>query len=384
MPFVQVSPTDDAYISQFFPNKNFGKLTTLLTGKYIQFNDAYRSLLKFNLTDVIPPGNVILGATLELFVYRKDKTDAQLSQQTVKVYANSSNFLQSTVTWNNAPELNPTHYSINVTDGNVNNFISIDITSTVISWFYNIIPNNGITLIGVDTIVDTIIGYRSTEWTISAQRPFLNIQYGTSGITGSAGTRGTTGISVATGAIVATGVTGSISPTGVTGPVGATGPIGPTGVTGPAGATGPIGILASAYAYIYNVTAETVADGADVIFDSNGVMTGGITHTTSTASISISTAGDYKIEFSTTSITNSQFAIVVDGATSAPGSVYGIALMSALGFAHQNQGQVIITVPRGGSTITLRNVSGSYVTLNVNNGGTAIDSNASIMITKLS
>lgn len=378
MPFVRVSPTDDAYISQFFPNKNFGKLITLLTGKYVQSNDAYRSLLKFNLTDVIPSQNVILGAALELFVYRKDKTDAQLSQQTVKVYNNLSDFSQSTVTWNNAPELNPTHYSINVTDENINNFISIDITSTVISWFHNIISNNGITLVGMDNIVNTIIGYRSTEWTISGQRPFLNIQYDTSEPTVSAITSGATAPPRDTWPIGTTGVTGPTGDTGAAGPSGHTGPIGATGPTGPSG------VLASAYAYVYNVTAETVSDGDDVIFDNNGVMTGGITHTTSTASIYVPASGDYRIEFSITSATNSQFGIIIDGTTVVPGSVYGSALMSTLGFAHHNQGQVIITVPSGGSTISLRNVSGSYVTLAVNNGGSSTDSNASIMITRLS
>lgn len=372
MPFVKVSPIDDAYISQFFPNKNFGKLATLLTGKYLQLNDAYRSLLKFDLTDIVPPGNVILSATLKLFVYRKDKADTQLSQQIVNVYTNESNFSQNTVTWNNAPQLTPTPYLTNVTDENVNNFISIDITSIVISWFYNIIPNNGISLIGMDNLVDTIIGYRSTKWTISGQRPFLNIQYDANKATVSSSS---SDISVATHAIKAAEPTISAQATGTTGSIGSTDPIGATGATG---------VLANAYAYIYNVTAKTVSDGADVIFDNNGVLTGGITHTPNTESIYIPASGDYRIEFSTTSTTNSQFGIVVDNTTIVPGSVYGVALMSTLGFAHQNRGQIIISIPNGGASITLRNISGSYSTLGINNGGSATDSNVSIMITRLS
>ncbi|WP_315115558.1 DNRLRE domain-containing protein [uncultured Clostridium sp.] len=184
MPFVQVNPTDDVFITEYYPNNNFGNDTALFTGEYLKYNnqpDAFRSLLKFNLAGVILPGNIILGATLNLFVYRKDKTDAQLSPQTVSVFTNASNFSQNTVTWNNAPALNPTPYSINVTDADVNNYISIDITNIVIGWFYGVIPNNGITLAGIENTIDTIIGYRSNEWTITGQRPFLNIQYGIPG-----------------------------------------------------------------------------------------------------------------------------------------------------------------------------------------------------------
>lgn len=375
MPFVQVPPTDNVYVSQFFPNKNFGKLTTLLTGKYLQSNDAYRSLLKFDLSNIISSENIILCAALNLFIYRKDKSSAQLSPQTVNVYTNTSNFSQSTVTWNNAPELNPTHYSINIEDKDINNFISIDITSIVISWFHNIISNNGITLVGIDNIVDSIIGYRSTEWSSSDQRPFLNIEYAASKLVNSTCTR------VAAGSITNSKDTYPSKITVADKTILDTNSIGDTDLPK---YKVPIVTLSSAYAYIYNTVAETVPDGADVIFDNNGVMAGDISHTVNTTSILIPNSGDYKIEFLTTTTTNSQFAVVVDDTTIVSGSTYGVALLSTLGFAHQDQGQVIITVPNGGSTIALRNVSGSCIKLDVNNGGTSIDCNASIIITRLS
>ncbi|AKA71837.1 DNRLRE domain-containing protein [Clostridium scatologenes] len=348
MPFVQIPPTDNIYISQFFPNKNFGKLTTLLTGKYLKSNDAYRSLLKFNLSNVIPPGSIILCAALNLFVYRKDKTDAQLLPQIINVYTNTNNFSQNEITWNNAPELDQTQYSIKIDDKDVNNFISIDITSIVISWFYNIIPNNGITLVGMHNIINSIIGYRSTEWSVSDQRPFLSIQY-------------------------------EYTKNDLN-----TNPIEVIKSTDPPEHADLMDNSSNAYAYIYNITAENVTTGGDVIFDNNGVITGDISHTTNTASISIPKPGDYKIEFLTTATTNSQFAIMVDNSTIVSGSTYGVAFLDPLVFAHQSHGQTIITVPDSGSTITLRNVSDSNITLDVNNGGTSIDCNASIMITQLS
>ncbi|AKA71836.1 DNRLRE domain-containing protein [Clostridium scatologenes] len=269
MPFIQVSPSDDAYISQYYSNTNFGTSIALFTGEFLQPNDLYRSLLKFNLTGVIPPGNVILSAALNLFVYRKDKTDVQLSPQPVNVFTNVTNFSQNTVTWNNAPAISPTPYSVNVTDANVNNYISIDITNIVVDWFYNAIPNNGITLVGIENIIDTIIGYRSTEWTTPGQRPFLNIQYGIVGPTGATGATGATGLQGVTGPTGIQGLTGPTGPVGATGATGLQGVTGPTGIQGLTGPTGPVGATGATGLQgitgptgIQGLTGPTGADGA--------------------------------------------------------------------------------------------------------------------------
>lgn len=54
MPIVLLSPTDDAYISELNPNTNFGLSSFLFTGRFVQPNDVFRSLLKFDLSGVIP------------------------------------------------------------------------------------------------------------------------------------------------------------------------------------------------------------------------------------------------------------------------------------------------------------------------------------------
>src|SRR5471030_3308660 len=107
MSTVIINPTDDAYISQLNPNTSFGFSSLLFTGRFVQPTDVFRSLLKFNLTGVVPPGNTITSASLNLFVFRKDLPDAVLSPQTVNVFTNSSNFSENTVTWNTAPAINP-------------------------------------------------------------------------------------------------------------------------------------------------------------------------------------------------------------------------------------------------------------------------------------
>lgn len=241
MPFMQINPTDDAYISQLNPNRNFASSSSLFTGMFIQPTDNFRSLLKFDVSGILPPDNGIINATLNLLVYRKDSPDLLLSPQAVSVYTNDSDFSESTVTWNNAPAISPTIYSIDVTDANVGNFISINITELVKDWVTNVIPNNGITLVGIENITSTIIGYLSNNWINPSQRPFLNIEYGIISPTGSTGTTG------------ATGATGETGPTGATGVTGATGSTGATGEPG-SGAIIP-------YASGLPVTLTTIAGG---------------------------------------------------------------------------------------------------------------------------
>ncbi len=61
---------------------------------------------------------------------------------------------------------------------------------------------------------------------------------------------------------------------------------------------------------------------ADVPFDSNGVLTAGITHAPGTPNIAVIAAGDYEVSFSVSGVEPGQFALFVNGAE-ADGSTYG-------------------------------------------------------------
>jgi len=177
----------------------------------------------------------------------------------------------------------------------------------------------------------------------------------------------------------------STGPTGVTGPIGPQGPIGipgPTGVAGPTGATGATGATGtsglSEYAYIYNLDAQVVAIEADIPFSSNGVIVGTITHAPGTSTIQIGSAGDYSIWFYANGVEPNQFTLFQNGSPVA-GSIYG----SGAG-TQGNTGMVIITAAAG-DLLTIRNhSSASAVTLQTLAGGTQINSNASVLIQKLS
>ncbi len=117
---------------------------------------------------------------------------------------------------------------------------------------------------------------------------------------------------------------------------------------------------------------------ADVSFDSNGVLTSGITHLPGTAGITLVTAGVYEVTFSVSGTEPSQMALFVNG-TQVPGSVYG----SGAG-TQQNSGQAIFVAPAGG-VLTIRNhTSSAAVGLATPIGGTQPSSNASVLIEKLS
>ncbi len=192
---------------------------------------------------------------------------------------------------------------------------------------------------------------------------------GVHGEVGAAGQPGSTGPQGETGA---NGEPGAQGGEGLPGEVGPMGPAGPTGATGPPGSNG-----LSQYAYIYNLGLETVAVEAAVNFDSNGLMTPGITHAPGNAGIGIVEAGTYEVTFSVSATEPSQIAIFLNG-TLVPGTIYG----SGAG-TQQNTGQAIFVVSSG-AVLTIRNhTSSAAIGLATPIGGTGASSNASVVIEKL-
>lgn len=199
---------------------------------------------------------------------------------------------------------------------------------------------------------------------------------GFTGPTGFTGETGATGLTGSTGNIGSTGSTGIDGSTGITGATGATGTTGFTGSTGTTGATGTDGGLLD-FAFIYNLTAITIATEADVPFSDNGPMTAGFTHAPNSSVITIVNAGTYLITFSVSGTEPNQFALFLNG-TPIAGSIYG----SGAG-TQQNIGQAIV-IAGAGDVLTLRNhTSSAAVGLSSVVGGTQANSNASIIIERI-
>ncbi len=197
---------------------------------------------------------------------------------------------------------------------------------------------------------------------------------GPTGATGAAGLPGGVGAAGAAGTPGAAGAVGASGPKGTAGADGAQGPTGPTGPAGPAGAAGT-GL--SAYAYIYNLTPQTIAVEADVPFDSNGVITPGITHAPGAAGIGIVSAGTYLVTFNSSGTEPSEFALCLNGAP-VPGAIYG----SGAG-TQQNNGQVIVMAGAGDVLTLVNHSSAAAVGLASDIGGTQQNTNASVAIERL-
>jgi Collagen triple helix repeat (20 copies) len=198
---------------------------------------------------------------------------------------------------------------------------------------------------------------------------------GARGLEGVQGEVGSTGLEGPAGPPGAQGVQGEVGPQGTTGAEGAQGPAGAAGATGATGPAGSSGL--SQYAYIYNLGGETVPLEADVTFDTNGVLTPGITHAPGVAGITLTTAGTYEATFSVSGTEPSQMALFVNGIL-VPGTIYG----SGAG-TQQNVGQAIFIAPAG-AVLTVRNhTSSAAVGLATPIGGTQASANASVVIEKL-
>lgn len=76
-------------------------------------------------------------------------------------------------------------------------------------------------------------------------------------------------------------------------------------------------------------------------FDSNGLLSDGITHAPGNAGIAFIVAGVYKITYSVSGVEPGQFALFLNGAVVA-GSTYG----SGAG-TQQDVGQVLVTIGAG-------------------------------------
>ena len=228
-------PIEATYISQLNPNNNFGPCEELYVGQSAIPTDNFRTLLKFDIR-TIPLGNIIVKATLRLFLNEED------SSLTKALYINRllSNFSQNTVTWNNAPEFKHTFFSTNISDNNINNYIYINITDLVRGWYSHTIENNGILLSTLETSTSKM-GYFGFEdgsvslWpTVLIEYTKKNEQIENVDITGKAETTDATIVIADTNDI--TGDTVSISNTDV---IGAASPTVKTDITGTTNTKGP-------------------------------------------------------------------------------------------------------------------------------------------------
>ncbi|WP_144510286.1 collagen-like protein [Bacillus sp. FJAT-22090] len=197
---------------------------------------------------------------------------------------------------------------------------------------------------------------------------------GEQGPPGERGPRGPRGFMGLEGLKGEPGPKGDPGPPGVPGIRGERGPQGETGATGPPGPTS--GIVE--YAYIYNMGEQRIHQEEDISFDSNGILTSGISHTAGDAHIIIEHGGVYEIIYHVSGKQPNQLTLFVNG-IEATNTTYGVEDGNS-----QNIGIQILEL-KANTDLTLRNHTSipSHIDLLLHGGGTQAGVNATITIKKI-
>lgn len=167
---------------------------------------------------------------------------------------------------------------------------------------------------------------------------------------------------------------------GIPGPPGKDGPPGSKGERGLQGETGPPGPTSgiTEYAYIFNVGEQRIHQEEDISFDSNGILTSGISHKIGDAHILIEHDGVYEIIYHVTGKQANQLTLFANGIETT-NTTYG----AEDGYS-QNIGIQILEL-KAKTDLTLRNHTSipSHIDLVLHGGGTQAGVNATITIKKL-
>ncbi len=165
-----ITPIKDAYISQYYPNQNFGGSSYLYISQYKQSGDDYRSLLQFSLKS-IPAHRRIISAYLQLTIYRNEIPYGSSIRASLR--RNLRYWRESTVTWNNQPGSRRVfNFRIN-SARSPGSTITLNVTSLVRRWYRVRSSNLGIMLRG-NEYKNSLVGFYSGE---SGKAPKLIVNY---------------------------------------------------------------------------------------------------------------------------------------------------------------------------------------------------------------
>jgi len=166
-------PDLDAYVAEHFSNINFGNKPYLFTGQYLGPGDDYRSFIKFDLNQLVPP-ITISSAILSLWVYGDSITT--LPNTLVEIYRLTQDFNQQAITWNNQPASSATLIASNTIVPGFTGWVTFDITTLVQGWVSGTFANSGIFVKG-NELTNDVVKYRSRQYNDSAEWPILTINY---------------------------------------------------------------------------------------------------------------------------------------------------------------------------------------------------------------
>ncbi len=171
---IAIPASADAYIASGHPNDNFGS-DALFLGYNLAGGSNYaaqRMLLRFDTESAIPAGAIINSAALRLHLnFSSPSPDAAMGTVLRRL---ASPWDEQTVTWNTEPVWTDVDDTVFV--GSDLTWYEWDVTALVENWATAVYPNNGVEIIGDETIQQRERAFYSRE-TNTSLYPILVVDY---------------------------------------------------------------------------------------------------------------------------------------------------------------------------------------------------------------
>lgn len=171
---IWLTPQQDAYVAEYYPDENFGQQSFLYANRYVQAGDRYRTYMQFNLNAApkIPVNSCIRYAYLKLPVYRNEIP----STNTLYAYRVLQHWCEDQITWNTQPVIAlPPDGMVEVNSG-FKGIITMEVTALVRWWHIGMYKNFGI-MITCEEEENSLVGFFSKEYPNSDYWPRLKIGY---------------------------------------------------------------------------------------------------------------------------------------------------------------------------------------------------------------
>jgi len=149
-----LNPTADSYVYSTSPTSTHGDETLLRSGFWVEFQQKYISLLKFDLAS-IPDDAVITSAELKLYV------KSGISSGTMTASRNTEDWTESSVNWSTRPSNDDPRETALVSSGA--SYISWDVTELVGDWFDGAHANYGFSIVAAAQETDFSADFFSRE-----------------------------------------------------------------------------------------------------------------------------------------------------------------------------------------------------------------------------
>lgn len=176
--FVYFKPIQDAYVSEFYPDQNFGQVPYLFCNRYQGSYDEYQSLVQFDLCSLgcngVPVNSTVDPNFLYLNIYRNEiPSSTRLYAYRIKQWWD-----ENTVTWNTRPLVDYS-YPVGYVDIPSGYFGPVQMTldpAIVMKWYNGYYQNYGL-LLKCEVPENSLIGFFAREYNDADFWPTLAVCY---------------------------------------------------------------------------------------------------------------------------------------------------------------------------------------------------------------